>query len=354
MKVGLRRFAILRFLVFAIVLSIVVTLVLMPFMSILAYNLGNSFTEEQIKGSALIGVFCIFLLSLLFTIIDYLWSYFTVDRPVGRIRNCLDEYMKGNFDARLPKRESFAMGGGFGPIYDSINKLGKELGGVETLRTDFISNVSHEIKTPLSVIQNYGMLLSAPDLDDGSRVEYAKMITESSRRLASLVSNILRLNKLENQQIFPNATQFNLSESVCSVLLQFEDIWTRKSIELNVDIEEDVRLVGDEDLLGLVWSNLFSNAFKFTPEGGRVDVSLKREGNVVRLCVEDSGCGIDPSLIPHIWDKFYQCDTSHSGEGNGLGLALVKRVVDISGGQVSCTSEIGKGSMFSVVFEAMQ
>ena len=212
----------------------------------------------------------------------------------------------------------------------------------------FIANVSHEMKTPLAVIQNYGTLLQRPDLPEEKRQEYAKGITDASRRLAEMMTNILKLNRLENQQIFPAATEYDLGEQLCQCLLQFENTWEQKEIEIETDIAENIIIQADEELLGLVWNNLFSNAFKFTDAGGRVSVSLTAAEGFAVIQVKDTGCGMSAEVGAHIFEKFYQGDTSHSIQGNGLGLALVKRIIDIMQGEIAVESTPGEGSTFTV------
>jgi len=197
---------------------------------------------------------------------------------------------------------------------------------------------------------NYATMLQKPGISEEDRVEYAKAISHSSRRLAALITNILKLNKLENQQIFPQLDEYDLGEQLCENLLQFEDIWEKKNLNIETDIEDDVRIRSDAELLSLVWNNLISNAVKFTSEGGTIGVSLKTEGNLVIVSVSDTGCGIRPEVGQHIFEKFYQGDTSHATQGNGLGLALVKRVVDILNGEISVQSVYGQGSTFTVKF----
>ena len=192
------------------------------------------------------------------------------------------------------------------------------------------------------------MLLSSPFLEEDKRVEYASIIGENSRKLARLVTNILRLNRLENQKVYPKKEEYDLSEEICSSLVSFEDTWTKKDISLTTDIQQGIVTNGDKDLLSLVWSNLFSNAFKFTPEKGEVNIKLKLYGEKAMLIVSDTGCGMDEYTLRHIWDKFYQGDTSHTQEGNGLGLALVKRALSIYKGEIEVKSEVGKGSTFIV------
>ena len=205
---------------------------------------------------------------------------------------------------------------GFNRIIECLNKLTQELSGTETLRTDFIANVSHELKTPLAVMGNYATMLQRPGITEEEKNEYAKAISEASRRLAQLITNILKLNKLENQQIFPKHTEFDLSEQLCRCLLQFEDAWERKDLQIETDIQEDVAIRSDEELLSLVWNNLFSNAVKFTPEGGTVSLGLREEGEWVVVTVSDTGCGMKPETGKHIFEKFYQGDTSHASVGS--------------------------------------
>jgi len=216
------------------------------------------------------------------------------------------------------------------------------------LRTDFIANVSHEMKTPLAVMQNYGTLLQTPELSDEKRVEYAKIICESSKRLADMMTNILRLNRLENQQIYPKAEEYDLGEQLCECLLQFENLWEEKEIEIETDIEENITVSADGELLSLVWNNLFSNAMKFTEKGGKVTLSLKGEGDHAVVKVSDTGCGMTKEVGAHIFEKFYQGDSSRQTGGNGLGLALVKRVMDILEGEIGVESAVGVGSTFTV------
>ena len=265
------------------------------------------------------------------------------------VPQAMEEYIKAWFLCKVIAKE-FGLGSmdGFNTIIDYFNRMAEELSGTETLRTDFISNVSHELKTPLAVIQNYGNMLAQPGLSEGQRREYAEAITDTSRRLANLITNILKLNKLENQQIFPTVRTYSLSEQLCECFLSFEGAWDAKNLEIETDLAENVMVDTDAELLSLVWNNLFSNAIKFTEPGGLVSLSLKTEGSLAIVTVSDTGCGISRETGAHIFEKFYQGDTSHAIQGNGLGLALVKRVIDIIGAEMSVESEVGKGSTFIV------
>jgi len=191
-------------------------------------------------------------------------------------------------------------------------------------------------------------MLQRPGLTDEERLDYSKAVTDTSRRLASLITNILKLNKLENQQIYPTVEEYDLGEQLCECLLSFEDVWESRGLNIETEIENGVRISSDADLLSLVWNNLFSNAFKFTERGGTVSLSLRSEGDLAVVTVSDTGCGMTPEVGAHIFEKFYQGDHSHSTKGNGLGLALVKRVVDIMKGEIRVESVYGKGSSFTV------
>ena len=336
---------VLSFFYFFTLVAFVTTCTLGFFINILSKTLGYEFTKDDVHKSAILTFIVVIFISSIFTLIDYTRRHITVIRPTREIQSCLNKLTKGDFSSRvqLTVAESF-----FGDIANDINKLAKELSGVETLRNDFISNVSHEIKTPLSVIQNYGMLLTNPNIKDEERIEYAKVITNSSRNLAELVTNILRLNKLENQEIFPSQKVFNLSEELCSSILMFEDIWNERDIEIVADIEQGIETTGDEALLSLVWNNILSNAFKFTNKGGRICVRLKLYNDKATIRIEDNGIGMSQETISHIFEKFYQGDNSHVMQGNGLGLALAKRIIDIHHGEIDVLSEIGEGSTFIV------
>ncbi len=337
-----------RYVAFFLLMSFVITCCMLLFLSMLSGSMEITYTENGIRFAAVATFVNVIFLSLLCTVIDAVRRRLFVERPVRRIVEGAEKIMRGDFTARIKPFHSIDSGDGFDVIIDCFNRMAEELSGVETLRTDFIANVSHELKTPLAVMQNCGTMLQRPDLTEEQRMEYAETITEQSRRLADLITNILKLNRLENQQIYPAAKRYDLGEQLAECLLNFESTWEQKNIDIETDIEEEVFVESDEELLSLVWNNLFSNALKFTEPGGAVSVVLKTEGNSAVVEVSDTGCGISPETGRHIFEKFYQGDTSHAMQGNGLGLALVKRVVDIVGGDISVESEVGKGSTFTV------
>ena len=337
-----------NFFVFFLLAAFVTTSCIMLFVTTLQESIGRDFTKEEISLAAKITMLNVILLSIGMTVIDFVRRKLTIDRPVKQITEAAGKMMAGDFSVRIKPSSRLYAGDAFNEIIECINKMAAELSGVETLRGDFIANVSHEMKTPLAVIHNYGKLLQSSGLSEEKRVEYAKAVTDASRRLADMVTNILKLNRLENQQIYPNSTTFDLGEQLCECLLQYESTWEGKNIEIETDIAEDIFVSADAELLSLVWNNLFSNAFKFTDDGGKVTLILTKDEEYAIVKVVDTGCGMTADVGSHIFEKFYQGDTSRASQGNGLGLVIVKRVIDIMQGEISVESVVGVGTTFTV------
>jgi len=335
-------YSVWKFIVLFAFLSFVITCNFLLFMQFVPLE------EAELDSAASLTMFNVIFLTLIICILYEVYHRWRVRRPVKRILDGMEKIVEGDFSARIPYLQGEDSGNEYDAIIKGLNRMAEELSSVETLRTDFISNVSHELKTPLAVIQNYGTILQNPALSEKEKMEYAKAITEQTRKLSALITNILKLNRLENQQIFPDKQDYNLSEQICECLLGFEQAWEKKNLEIETDIEEDVIVCQDVELLSLVWNNLFSNAVKFCKEEGKIAVSVKKEKDGVLVSVSDEGCGISPEIGAHIFEKFYQGDTSHATQGNGLGLALVKRVIDIVGGEIHVQSVLGKGSTFLV------
>ena len=334
--------AIQSFLTFFIIIGFVVTCNFFLFLN------SVQMTDEDIRTAAPITFLNVIILTILFAVSDLIRRTWTVTRPVKRIQNGINKIIKGDFSVRIPYINGENSENAFDSIIKGLNEMTEELAGVETLRTDFISNVSHEIKTPLAVIQNYATMLKSDCLPKAQQIKYTEAIMEQTRKLSDLITNILKLNRLENQQIYPEKKRYNLSEQICECLLVFEYAWENKNIEIETDIAEDLMIYQDSELLNLVWNNLFSNAIKFCNENGKVSITVKKEANNVVVSVSDTGCGISPDTGKHIFDKFYQGDTSHATQGNGLGLSLVKRVIAITGGDIKVQSILGEGSTFTV------
>lgn len=340
--------AIYHYLLFFVLVAFVTSCCMLLFVSTLTRSMGLTLTAENLNSAAKLTFGNVILLSLLFTGLDGLRRKLTVKKPVQQIVAGAEKMMRGDFSVRLSYPLRLGGDDTFHAIIDCLNRMAQELSSVETLRTDFISNVSHEMKTPLAVIQNYATLLQTPGLPEEKRREYARGISDHSHRLAAMVTNILKLSRLENQQIFPQSQKYDLSEQLCQALLQFENVWEQANIEIETDITDSIHICADPELMALVWSNLLSNAFKFTPGGGTVSVALTATEEYAMVTVRDTGCGMTAETGKHIFEKFYQGDASHAAQGNGLGLALVKRVVDILHAEISVESALGEGSAFTV------
>ena len=269
------------------------------------------------------------------------------DSRTGLLRATLDaleKIAKGNFDAFIEKEER----GHYGILIDSINKMAKELGSMEQLRQDFISNISHEFQSPLTSISGYATLLRK----DGvtlKQLEYATIIEEESKRLSKLSENLLRLSVLEAEGNSVTKAAFRLDRQIETVVLLLEPQWKAKNIIPETSLPQ-ITIYGNEDLLKQVWINLIVNAIKFTPENGEIDISLKLEGENAVCTISDNGIGISPSDQVHIFERFYKVDKSRDRSlgGNGLGLALVKKIVTVHEGEVALESALGKGTVFKV------
>ncbi len=303
---------------------------------------------ELLRRNAIVTLANVLFLSLIFFIIDSVRRRITIHRPLNKIIDAIEKISQGDYDVKIKPDRPPMLYNEFDYIIENIDKMAGELSGVETLRMDFISNVSHELKTPISIINNYSTILQSKQTTEEEREECIKVIGETSAKLSQTITNILKLNKLENQLIFPEDKNYNLSGQLCEALLAVDSIIDEKQIELETDIEDDIFIRSDANLLEIVWSNLISNAIKFTAPNGKISVSMKSESDYVVAVVADNGCGMSPETCKHIFEKFYQGDTSHSGEGNGLGLALVKRVIEVIDGDISVESSPGEGSCFTV------
>lgn len=265
--------------------------------------------------------------------------------PITKLGKAMSRVAKGDFSVRLePDRDLKEIE----RIYSDFNAMAKELGATEILQTDFVSNVSHEFKTPINAIEGYATLLQGSNgAATDEQTEYVEKILFNTQRLSSLVGNILLLSKVDNQGIVSNETKFRLDEQIRQSLVMLEPDWEKKEIELDVELES-VEYYGNEGLILHVWNNVIGNAIKFDPIGGTVRIRLKREGVYAVCTVEDNGPGIADGDKEHIFDKFYQSDSSHKEEGNGLGLSLVKQIVSIYNGSIEAHNLEKGGCAFTV------
>ena len=300
--------------------------------------------SPQIISIALI--ITIFEISAVLTIADVIRRKIMIDRPLKEILDATEKIALGDFSVKLKVRHKYGSYDEYDLIKEYLNIMTAELSKNEVLKSNFISNVSHEIKTPVAIIKNYSVLLEKEDNPE-KRAQYRRELVHASNRLSSLVGNILKLNKLENQELLVEKKEFRLDKALEEAVLALESEIEKKELSLECELEEMV-ICSSESHLEIVWNNLISNAIKFTEKGGTIKIASRFEGGCATVEISDTGCGIDSETGKHIFDKFYQGDTSHSSEGNGLGLALVKRVIDTLGGEISVKSEVGAGTTFTV------
>lgn len=314
----------------------------------------NSIKEKSdiVVAAIILGV--ILVSAAICTAIDYLRRKIMIERPMNEIVDATQLMARGNFKIDLVPKHSYENFDEYDILKENLNKMANELSKSEVLKNDFIANVSHEIKTPLAVIQNYAKALKNPSLDSETKEKYISNLVEACQKLNGLITNILKLNKLENQKLLPEIKEFNLSELLANQVLQFESLIEKKEIDLVCEIEEDLFIKSEESYLEIIFNNLMSNAIKFSNPKGMIYVGLKKEKQNYHITFKDSGCGMDKETGKHIFDKFYQGDTSRSKEGNGLGLALVKRVIDIIGGSIHVTSRIGEGTEFIITIRGVE
>ena len=264
--------------------------------------------------------------------------------PIKELRLGMQKIADGNFDTRLETKSNSEE---IQELFAGFNMMAGELGATEILQTDFVSNVSHEFKTPINAIEGYTMLLQSTENIDETENEYIEKILFNTRRLSSLVSNILLLSKLENQSIQTHREKYALDEQIREDILALESLWEPKNIEFDVELDA-VRYYGNKNVLHHVWSNLLSNAIKFSPNGGTIKMRLYKENEKIVFLIEDNGPGLSEEAKKHLFDKFYQADTSHKEEGNGLGLALVKNIVSLCDGEISAENIECGGCRFTV------
>ena len=266
-------------------------------------------------------------------------------KPINTLINHMNRLAAGDFKTRLSFGKRLTKNPTFKEISESFNRMAEELENTEMLRGDFINNFSHEFKTPIVSIAGLAKLVNKGDLDDEQRAQYLDAIEAESLRLADMATNVLNLTKVENQTILSDITEFNLSEQIRACVLLLENKWSQKETELVLDFDE-INVEGNEELLKQVWINLTDNAIKFSPKGGTVTIEIKEDGESVIVFVKNTGSEISETDRRKIWNKFYQADKSHTTEGNGIGLAIVKRIVDLHGGEVGVESENGEVCFF--------
>jgi len=264
-------------------------------------------------------------------------------KPIRKITDATKKVASGDFNVDVDIKRNDEIG----DLVDNFNVMVKELNSIEYLRKDFVSNVSHELKTPIAAIQGFAKLLAQDNLSEEEKQEYIDIILEETARLSNLSSNMIKLSKFENQEIITNKKKYRLDEQLRKAIIMLEEKINKKDIKINLKSEE-ITIVEDEDLIMEIWINLLNNAVKYTNEKGRIDVKVNEENEFVKVEIKDNGIGIPKNKQDRIFEKFYQAEKSHSSDGSGLGLAIVKRIIDLTGGNIKIESEEGKGTTFVV------
>lgn len=284
------------------------------------------------------------LVSLLLGTVIALYVGRLIVRPVQNISEAFDALSAGNFDVRVPEHERLRE---IREMAQHFNAMTYDLSHIETLRSDFVANVSHEFKTPIAAIEGYATLLQNRSLSPEKHDHYVEKILENSRRLANLSGNVLMLSKLENQEIISGKSEFRLDEQLRKCVLLLEGKWAEKNIEFDMELPK-INYYGSEPLLSQVWVNILDNAIKHSPAGGVVHIGIRQTDSLLTVTITDHGDGMPEEVQKHIFEKFYQGDSSHKTEGNGLGLALVRRIVELCKGTIKVESTPGNGASFSV------
>ena len=273
-----------------------------------------------------------------------------ITKPVNKYVNAMQALSRGDFSVRLEGGRLLGKHPTMKELTDSVNTMAQELGHTEILRSDFINNFSHEFKTPIVSIAGFAKLLKRGDLTEEQKAEYTDIIEEESLRLSAMATNVLNLTKVENQTILTDVKNYNLSEQIRSCILLLEEKWTKKEIDLKLDFREHF-ITANEEMLKQVWLNLLDNAIKFADVGGEVSVSVKDAGGEKVISVANTGSFIPPEERKRIFNKFYQTDKSHASAGNGIGLAIVKEIVNLHNGEIEVGSDSDR-TVFTVALPA--
>ncbi len=302
----------------------------------------SSLYEHSLFVVAFFRIISVSLTFLAVFVLMTTFASFRLSKPVQVLTRAHEQVQEGDFSVRLPDNQP----GEMGELMRSFNDMTEALGSTAYLQKDFISSISHEFKTPIASIRGFARLLQMPGLTEEQKAEYIRMIAQESDRLSRLSETLLRLSALEQQTALASIATFSLDEQLRQVILRLEPTWSAKDIGWQLDLKE-VSLTSDQELLNQVWVNIIQNAIKFSPEGTDIEVRVFRAGNAI-VEIQDHGCGMTEEAQKRIFDKFYQADKSRRQEGVGLGLSLVKRIVDMMGGTITVTSAVGEGSTFRV------
>ena len=318
-----------------------ITTIITGFLMYLSFSLGI-LNENTIENVMVLPIMTL-IASIIIGVIVSACSSRIVLKNVREFITATDKLSKGDFSARLNIKRPPE----FKVLSKNFNKMAEELGGIEVLRTDFINNFSHEFKTPIISIKGFAEILKDDELPKEEKNEYLDIIIEESKRLTSLATNVLNLSKIETQVILKDIQRFNMGEQIRQSILLLDSKFESKNILLDVNIQ-DCYINGNKEMLNQVWVNLLDTAIKFNNKNGMVSINMKREEDNILITIIDTGVGINKEAINKIFDKFYQEDTSHATNGNGLGLSIVKKIIELHGGTIQCDSIVSKGTKFTV------
>lgn len=329
---------------FLVIFAFTMSVLLFLFLIFLLARTSLFKTQIISENTGLIVVASVLSLIIVSQVITIYWN-FRVNRPVEILSKAINRIAQGDFDVQI---DPSGFKSEMKVLAKDFNKMIMELKSIEVMRTDFVSNVSHEFRAPLSTIQGYVTLISNPSLSQEQRTTYFQKLSESVRQITCLVDNVLQLSKFESQNVVSSTKDFRLDEQLRRTVLMFEDEWQKKNISFEIELPECI-YCGNEEMINQIWTNIIGNAVKFSKENGTVKISIDNDENdYITVSISDSGIGMSEEVQRHVFEKFYQGDNSHKSKGNGLGLAIVKSVADLSGAKIEVESEPDKGSAFTV------
>lgn len=331
---------------FLLLLGNILLIVLIPLTAVSVFMVKSGLYEEGGDIGYIVGIVVIVLISVIAAtaVVVMMRQYFV--KPMHLCMDAAKRLALGDFDVRLdPQAEPYS--DEIRELMVDMNEMADELGSIEMLRKDFVNNFSHEFKTPIVSLNGFAKLLKSGDITPQQRDEYIDIIVEESDRLASLSGDVLAMSKIESQALLAKRDTVDISESIRRTIVMAVSKWGDKNLDFDIDLEE-VTIAGDRSLLDRVWANVIDNACKFSPEGGIVKISLHAFSGSVYFQVDDQGCGVPEEARDRIFEKFYQGDTSHAMQGNGLGLPMVKKAVELHGGAVAIEEAEGGGTRLIV------
>ncbi len=324
--------------IFLIFIATVIITGCIAYLAIKTGIIGNASARNPVKIMVTVLFACVIIGTILSFIVRPVYL-----KPIKELIKATEKLASGDFSVRLEVKGPTEINS----FIESFNRMAEELDNIEVLRTDFINNFSHEFKTPIVSIKGFAEMLKHTDLTQAERDEYLDIVIDESSRLAALATNVLNMSKVETQTILSSTAHYNLSEQIRQCIFMMDAKIEKKKIDLSADID-DLKINGNKELLSQVWINLLDNAIKFTPDNGLISLSVKQQDAEAIIAIKDTGCGISKDDIPRIFEKFYQADTSHATAGNGIGLSMARKIIELHNGKISCESAMDVGSTFTV------